>query len=627
LKSRKDQFPAKQTQFRNLNLVLSVFIFLLALLVYGVTAYPELGGGDSAELTVVARTLGVAHPPGYPLFTLLAHLWSLLPFGSVAWRLNFFSGVLNAFAAVVLFLSVTRWTRNAWAGFLSAGLFAFTPLVWTYATTTEVFSLNNLFVAGLVYISVRLAEGESPSQRKWAYFAGFWLGLGLSNHHILIFYGIPFLMWLFIFLKGLTFQRKQFLVLVLCFVAGFLPYLYLPIASRTIPLAGWGDPTSVSGFLSHFFRTEYGTFQLGAMGEGRGIFWNLLGYQLQTLPWQWSFVGVAFAALGIYVLLKKSERNSLGLLWIGAFSFYTLVFTALSDLDLNGPIAELQLSTQARFYQQAYLLIAVWAGIGFNYLASSKNWASWVSIGLVGIHIGIHYVEQDQSHNRVFNSLAKAILQNLPPHSIVLSAGDHISSSLRYSQLIDHYRTDVIVLDQNGLANPWMARIVRTHFPDVILPGNGIYSLSGFHLKQFLDANLSHHPIFAVYGLRPWDTSYIGEYATWAWGYSWRILPVTQAPPLSEWIDANETAFKTLDTDQLRKFSHGTWEAEVNRYYSITIGKYGTQLLQNAASSNDEFTMRSKAVQMLEKSIEVYPENTDIRNVVSQLEGKNQNSK
>src|SRR5439155_14859290 len=114
--------------------------------------------------------LGVAHPPGYPLFTMLAKLFTAIPFGTIGWRVNMLSAVCDSAAAVTILLAVHRWTRNQWAGLLAAGWFAFSPLVWRYAVVGEVFALNNLIVALMLYSAIRYAERH---QRKFACLTAF----------------------------------------------------------------------------------------------------------------------------------------------------------------------------------------------------------------------------------------------------------------------------------------------------------------------------------------------------------------------------------------------------------------------------------------------------------------------
>lgn len=104
----------------------SVFVGLATFAVYACTAYPSVSGGDSGELIVAACNFGVAHPPGYPTFTLLARLFLTLlaPLGgSPAWRVNMLSVTCGAIAAALIHATTQRLTRSNWAGHLSDDFF------------------------------------------------------------------------------------------------------------------------------------------------------------------------------------------------------------------------------------------------------------------------------------------------------------------------------------------------------------------------------------------------------------------------------------------------------------------------------------------------------------------------
>src|SRR6266513_2390005 len=83
-------------------------IFLVALLLYSWTLAPTVTLTDSGELIIVAQGLGVAHPPGFPLWVILAHLASIVPFGNVAVRINFSSALFAALASAMLALVVAE---------------------------------------------------------------------------------------------------------------------------------------------------------------------------------------------------------------------------------------------------------------------------------------------------------------------------------------------------------------------------------------------------------------------------------------------------------------------------------------------------------------------------------------
>src|SRR4030081_2819213 len=89
-------------------LIGAILMFVITLVVYGATLAPTVTFVDSGELIVAAKYLGVAHPPGTPLYVLLAHLFTLLPFGNVAARVNFASALFAALAASVMALLVSE---------------------------------------------------------------------------------------------------------------------------------------------------------------------------------------------------------------------------------------------------------------------------------------------------------------------------------------------------------------------------------------------------------------------------------------------------------------------------------------------------------------------------------------
>src|SRR5438552_18411862 len=88
-------------------------VFLAALLLFSWTLAPTVTLTDSGELVVVAQGLGVAHPPGFPLWVILAHLASLVPLGNVAVRINFSSALFAALACSMLTLVVSELMSTA----------------------------------------------------------------------------------------------------------------------------------------------------------------------------------------------------------------------------------------------------------------------------------------------------------------------------------------------------------------------------------------------------------------------------------------------------------------------------------------------------------------------------------
>src|SRR5512132_2849190 len=88
----------------HLDRIVTSMIVVAALGLYTATLLPGIGSGDTAEFQRVLPTLGVAHPTGYPLYTILGWLWSWLPLGTPAWRVNLFSAVAASLAVGAVYL-------------------------------------------------------------------------------------------------------------------------------------------------------------------------------------------------------------------------------------------------------------------------------------------------------------------------------------------------------------------------------------------------------------------------------------------------------------------------------------------------------------------------------------------
>uniref|UniRef100_A0A8C6PJR6 Transmembrane protein 260 n=1 Tax=Nothobranchius furzeri TaxID=105023 RepID=A0A8C6PJR6_NOTFU len=238
---------------------------------------PHQGGiQEASELDARATLTGssrcggaVAHPPGYPLFTLLARFsMCLLPSFSPAHSVNLMSSLLGAAACGCLCITVCRYEiKGPGPGaVLAAGLFAVSRLSWQWSMVAEVFSLNNLFIGLLFFLtsSFQCAENSTQRRKVIARWGALCCGLGLCNQHTLVLYVMVIIPW--IFYRLYTLKELSFVGLIslgLSFLTGFLPYLYLPVSSYLNAARwSWGDQTTLSGLLNHLLRTEYGTFSL-----------------------------------------------------------------------------------------------------------------------------------------------------------------------------------------------------------------------------------------------------------------------------------------------------------------------------------------------------------------------------
>ncbi|XP_062824705.1 protein O-mannosyl-transferase TMEM260 isoform X2 [Anolis carolinensis] len=453
--------------------------------VYVGTLPPSVPGGDSGELITAAYELGVAHPPGYPLFTLLAKsAIALLPFGSVAYRVNLLCALLGAAAASFLFDTIVRLSGSRAAGIFAVGMFAFSRLTWQWSTSAEVFSLNNLCVGLLLALSARFQEAASAKERsKVCKMGAFCCGLSLCNQHTIVIYVVCIVLWVsFRLFRERELTLGCMLKLGLCFLAGCLPYVYLP-ASSFLNKARWtwGDQTHLKGFMTHLLREEYGTFSLAKLENGSSMA-DILHFQVAHMKVEFSFL---VPALAVAAVLHSALRPKVGkqhLVWLFTLMLlaYSLFFAWRANLDISKPLFK---GVVERFWMQSNAVLAVLAGLGFsclfslgeslvetNRLIHSLEWL--LATLLVTMQIYSNYSVCDQSHNYVVDRFARNLLSSMPPDAIVLLRGDLPGNSLRYLHYCEGMRPDVTLVDQEMMTYHWYLPKLAKHLPGVVFPGD-----------------------------------------------------------------------------------------------------------------------------------------------------------
>ena len=234
--------------------------FIVVFSVFLKTLYPSVPGGDSPELISMAYQLGVAHPPGYPLHTLVAHMFTWLPFGTVAWRCNVLAAVCGAGSATILVVTAATWTGSCGAALLAVGWYAFSADFWLYSIHAEVFAMNNLFVSVILYLGLRYARHH---EQGIAYCGAFSLGLALCNQHTIILFGVPIVLFVLGMGHKDLLAPRPLGILTLCFVVGFVP-LHAYLFFGPVVEGGWGHTSNLAGLKHHILRGDYGTFQLAS---------------------------------------------------------------------------------------------------------------------------------------------------------------------------------------------------------------------------------------------------------------------------------------------------------------------------------------------------------------------------
>lgn len=261
---------------RRVKITAGILVLVFSEVVYLLTLSPSIYFIDSGELAVVCQTLGIAHPTGYPLYTLLGKIFTQIPLKNIIFRLNFLSSVLicftNLFVFLILldlsqFISILKTKElKIWGAFLGALAFAFNPTLWSQATTNEVYALNIFLQTLVIYLSLfwylRAQDNKDKKVDRVLFLFVFLYGLSFGDHMstLLLF---PALAFLVLITEGKEiFRSPRFSTLVLFFILGLSIYLYLPVRAVQRPLLNWGIRQALLIFsdMSQHGNTGYGCF-------------------------------------------------------------------------------------------------------------------------------------------------------------------------------------------------------------------------------------------------------------------------------------------------------------------------------------------------------------------------------
>ncbi len=312
-----------------------VALFGLSLGLYVRTLAPSVATifDDSLEFQLVCYQPGIAHPTGYPLYTLLGKAFTLLPWGDVAFRVNLMSALFAALTVAWLYPTALLLTDRRLPAIVPPLALALSPVFWSQATIAEVYTLNALFVVLMLYVLLRWPQHSTP---RYPLLFAFVYGLSLTHHRTMILLLPAALVFLWLTQRSL-FSRAALLGadpsarwyarpgvrLAAAFALPLLLYLYIPIRGMYITsldgtyrntLAGFIHQITASGFNVFFtgnplHQSRDGAFyfdlwlrQFGPLGLGLGLI-GLAGSWRR--PKRAALLAVAFATYGIFVLLYR----------------------------------------------------------------------------------------------------------------------------------------------------------------------------------------------------------------------------------------------------------------------------------------------------------------------------------
>lgn len=499
-----------------LNKYLSIIVSILVFIIYLITLAPSVIQIDSGELAAVQLTLGIAHPTGYPLYTILGYVFSLipLPFTNI-YQMNLLAAIYCA-AAVGFFVQSAKLVLDNLSAFtlqkctpvkkqkkknrkekeettgpknvnkeipdivkifvtaIGGFILAFSKTFWFQSTSVEVYSLHVLLLCVIIFILLKAYlqnEEQNKGIRNSWYLLAIALGLGFSNHMTTLLI-LPAIAYLFFSKFGFNKSsiKKMFLMIAIFTPLLTLIYSYLPWRASQQPILNWGNPIDLERILRHISGKQYQVWLFSSMEAAK----KQLGYFFSALPAEFNIALVPIL-LGIIFTYNFSKK---------LFVFLIVVFTSTVLYSINYDIVDID-----AYFLLAYIALSFFSIVGliklYSLLKQSKHKDLVViaaSLILTIIFASYNYKKVNQSNTWIFEDYSKSLINSTGKNSIILSyQWDFFISASYYFQNIENIRKDVIIIDKELLRRSWYYNQLNRNYPE-------LFSGFGNEVNIFLEA-------------------------------------------------------------------------------------------------------------------------------------------
>ncbi len=422
-------------------LIADLVTFLAFFGLYLKTLSPSVFAYDSAELASGVYTLGIVHNTGYPLYLLLAKLFTLIvPFGDIAYRVNLFSALCAALSLAVVRRVALRLSGSPNAALLATAMLGVSYPMWSQAVIAEVYTLHILFLSLILWLALRWRE--SGRERDLILLA-LAQGLSFGNHMatVLSLPAVAYLVWASL-RDGRTPppRARAWPLAGLAFLAGPLTYLYLPLRYNAAPAFDYarllGFDLSTAGGVLSFVRGK--TLEHLFFGYG----WTEVprqSFEFLDLVWEtYLGAGLLLAILGIRRLWEQDRTLSTAFIVLaGANALFYINFRVFDKNTMFLPV---------------FLVINLWAAVGFREVqdrwksVAARRASLWGAAVLVALMLALNYPRADLSRNLLTRRFATEVLGQASPQALVLG-GWYDLQPIEYLQLVEGVRPDVELFD------------------------------------------------------------------------------------------------------------------------------------------------------------------------------------
>jgi len=448
----------------------AVYVILTVLLsgiAYRLTLCPTVEYIDSGELALACKNLGIAHPTGYPLYTILGRLVSFIFPGRLIIQMNMMSLAFTSLAAGFLFLCMVRfgYTLKIKAASLNFTAFAIalfgalTPIWWSQGTTNEVYSLNLLLVSISLYSLLRFIGDGAV---RWLLLSAYVLGLSLTNHLSAI-YILPAYLFLLIYM----WRKRKFKTAIIYFagIAFLFPlslYLFLPIRASFSPFLNWGGVNDFYFLYKHVSGWQYRIWMFSDFNISSFI--DKIASSLSLLYGQFSWFGTILYVSGIIITAARKTYLAVFALLIIALNFLYASNYEIVDIE--------------SYYLPMIMVLLIFMGTGAAYLfqlilsiSKEKTLLKYIVLAaLIILPLYAFYANKynsDRSQRTFAKQGALDMIASMEAGGLAIVENWDFYSPWLYTHFEENYRTDIVLLDKELMRRSWYIDFIKRNHPEI----------------------------------------------------------------------------------------------------------------------------------------------------------------
>ena len=526
---------------------------------YAASAPRSVALEDDGLFILSSYFLGIEHPPGYPLFTLIGHLFTHLPFGSVAYRVHLASAMFGALTCGAAWLCARSLVAGRVPAYFAALALGVSPVFWSQAIIAEVYTLNTFFFLSLVFMGLQacppsLQAGPSAERSRLLPWMALVFGLSLSNHYPLMLLVAPALVILLWPLRRELLQR--FGALSWLVILGLVPYVWMVRRSwMALPISFNGPLETIQEIVFFLSRAGYAEVDhsISASWIDHVRFFEFFCRELLR---QFAVIGTLAAAAGFVVQWRILGRRVAAFMTV-AFLMPSVVLLLLLGFDYD--------SFRAHVFHvyplPAYAIAALWMALGLAWviqryaLRPAPELAAGAAVLAVIFAVGarINLLSSDDWGARY----AQTVLKTLPANAVVITTGDPDLAPIAYFHMIENQRPDITLYDPKGM-----------------ILGNRLFHplrTDAATQRRVLDQMIDEQPKPVVFTL---DT-----YARYAQRDHWLFVEVDKSSTDTARIavDIPAEASRFFDESILGAYDVNAWVAfiqgELRRHYAMLIAR------------------------------------------------------